>query len=260
LEKFCNLAAKAPGVTVMNKSNERWMTAQQYEKNHWRDLARRILDGSGDLRWYKWKADRTLSDLDACGLDLKDGAVAVEIGSGPVGQIGFIPTARKIAVDPLAQYFAQFEALITERPENVEYINSKGEVLPFQDALCDLVIIDNCLDHCEDPGRVLAEIKRILKPSGCLYLTLNVRHFLGRMVRDATELILHLDKGHPYSYHLKDLQRQIKKSGFEEMRGWMQTWGQSMKEEWTRRRSLALLKMGSLTLERLYRGVWIASK
>jgi SAM-dependent methyltransferase len=238
---------------------ERWRVAQEYEQDHWRKLASRILDGRADLRWYRWKAERTLSRLGACRAILPADAVIAEVGSGPVGQAGFLPGSRHIAVDPLSEYFEQHESLLRERPSNVEYLAGRGEELPLPDSSCDLVVIDNCLDHCESPNRVLAEIRRVLRPGAYLYLTLNVRSAIGRRVREIAETLVQVDKGHPHSYHTALLKATIAREGFAELDAWLQPWSRSIAEAWQDGRLRSSVKFATLTIERLYEGVWRAT-
>lgn len=238
------------------QTDERWSMAQEYERNHWEAVARKIVEGRSDLRWYRWKAERTVGRLRSCGVELAPTAVIAEVGSGPVGQAGFLPGATRAAFDPLMDYFERNEALLKERPPDVRYVRSKGEELPLENGSCDLVVIDNCLDHCEDPGRVLTEIRRVLRPQGHLYITLNVRPYVGWIVRQLAEATLHFDRGHPYSYHPASLRRTIAAEGFRERRGWVQPWFAAIRDNWSEGAARTLAKVATLTNERLYEGVW----
>ncbi len=239
------------------QTDQRWQMAQDYERRHWESVARRILEGRSDLKWYEWKAGRTLRRLGECGIVVEAGAWLAEIGSGPVGQLGFLPGGRRVALDPLTPYFEKNDALLRERPSNVEYTASKGESLPLPDRGFDLAVIDNCLDHCESPARVLSEIHRILKPGGCLYLTLNVRPVAGWLAREAAERVARADRGHPHSYHPRRLQDLVESAGFSERRCWLQSWGGSIRENWSESRWRTAAKLATATLERLYEGVWL---
>ena len=96
-------------------------------------------------------------------------------------------------------FYDSSEPLARQRSPGVQYLVGKGEELPVPDDSCDVAVIDNCLDHCEDPDAVLRECRRVLRPSGSLYLTLNVRSRVGWLTRGAMELF-QLDPGHPHSY------------------------------------------------------------
>jgi ubiquinone/menaquinone biosynthesis C-methylase UbiE len=46
---------------------------------------------------------------------------------------------------------------------------AEGEALPFADASFDIVYSSNVIEHCKDPGKVLSEAIRVLKPGGILH-------------------------------------------------------------------------------------------
>jgi SAM-dependent methyltransferase len=46
-----------------------------------------------------------------------------------------------------------------------------GDTIPLGDASVDAAICTEVLEHCPDPGRVLGEIHRVLKPEGFLFVT-----------------------------------------------------------------------------------------
>ncbi|MEO1388421.1 MAG: bifunctional 2-polyprenyl-6-hydroxyphenol methylase/3-demethylubiquinol 3-O-methyltransferase UbiG [Cyanobacteria bacterium J06634_6] len=48
----------------------------------------------------------------------------------------------------------------------IDYQQSQAEQLPFDDALFDVVICVDVLEHVESPSQTLAEISRVLKPGG----------------------------------------------------------------------------------------------
>lgn len=230
--------------------------AQEYEQRHWAGIAQKIVEGRSDLRWYAWKAERTVKRLRACGVELGADASIAEVGSGPVGQVGFLPGVDRVALDPLMDRFAEQAALVRDRPAGVRFVRSKGEHLPLDDRSCDLVVIDNCLDHCEDPGAVLGEIRRVLKPDGHLYLTLNVRPVAGWLLRELAERTARLDRGHPYSYSVARLRRAIAAASFAERSGWLQSFPSAVRENWKDGRLRTVAKVVTLTNERLYEGVW----
>lgn len=104
---------------------------------------------------------------------IADDARVIEVGSGAHGLIFYFGTARGVGVDPLAvSYRSLFPRWQTRAPT----IAAIGEQLPFPDQTCDVVICDNVIDHAESPGRIVAELVRILKPAGLLYFTVNIHH------------------------------------------------------------------------------------
>lgn len=59
---------------------------------------------------------------------------------------------------------------------NVEYCLSKGfdayvmepDILPFESSVFDSALLDNVLEHIANPKPLLSEIRRVLRPKGCL--------------------------------------------------------------------------------------------
>lgn len=56
---------------------------------------------------------------------------------------------------------------IYQRPD-VEW---DGEQLPFAHATVDCVVATEVLEHCPEPGRILREVTRVLRPNGLLFFT-----------------------------------------------------------------------------------------
>ena len=50
-------------------------------------------------------------------------------------------------------------------------VSASADSLPFDAESFDFVLCTEVLEHCSDPGTVLTEIARVLKPSGCAFLT-----------------------------------------------------------------------------------------
>ena len=183
-------------------TNERWRTAQRYEKEYWEKLGERIAArASSQFTWYQWRADQLIDRLRHLQLDqLVDGqARVIEIGSGPVGLVAYFPAVERVAVDPLENFYAGNKALAALRNPSVEYRQGAGEQLPCESGRYDLAIIENCIDHVHDVTAVMGELARVLKPQGVLYLTVNCRTRWGYLVHRLLSS-LRIDAGHPHTF------------------------------------------------------------
>jgi SAM-dependent methyltransferase len=100
-------------------------------------------------------------------------ARVLEVGCGAHGLIFCFGTSEGVGVDPLADHYA---ALFPAWQSRARTVAAYGEALPFGDAEFDLVLCDNVVDHAEGPGRIVAEMARVLRPGGLLYFTVNVHH------------------------------------------------------------------------------------
>lgn len=54
---------------------------------------------------------------------------------------------------------------------NVEVVMPGPYEIPFKDDYADVVISGQCIEHCRNPFKLVAEMARILKPGGKLYMT-----------------------------------------------------------------------------------------
>ncbi len=100
-------------------------------------------------------------------------ARVLEVGSGAHGLIFYFGSEQAVGVDPLAESYAQ---LFSAWQGRVSTVAAFGEALPFPEASFDIVLSHNVVDHAESPETIVAEIARVLKPSGLLYFTVNIHH------------------------------------------------------------------------------------
>ncbi|MEM7414160.1 MAG: class I SAM-dependent methyltransferase [Gemmatimonadota bacterium] len=183
-------------------SDDRWKKAQEYEQGYWESEAQNIAEGdSRRLDFYGWRADQLVTRLNELGLDRLTGGdcSVLEIGTGPVGLVAYFPAAERVAVDPLEGYYGSDPNLTALRTEGVSYREGVGEELPVEDDSMDLVVMENCIDHTQDPDVVMNEISRVLKPGGVVYLTVNCRTPLGYGVHRVLSKLA-VDAGHPHTY------------------------------------------------------------
>jgi SAM-dependent methyltransferase len=197
-------------------SPARWQRAQQYERGYWASLASQIAAGSvSQLDWYRWRAEQLVQRLGRIGLgELTDGSArVVEVGSGPIGVVGFFPAAERVAIDPLEPYYAAQPTLVALRNPAVEYREGSVEALPCDSGQYDLAIIENCIDHVRDMHGGMRELKRVLRRRGALYLTVNCRTRWGFVVHRALSR-LRIDAGHPHTFTPPRARRILNRHGF----------------------------------------------
>ena len=199
----------------------RWKLAQEYEKNWWLNKVDTIY-----LNFYKNFAVEII-DLLKPHIEINRETKILEIGSGAAGIITHIPSDYRYAIDPLENFYASIQRYKDYRDKQVFYQTAVGEHLPFKSEYFDLIIIDNVLDHCDNPIEVLKEIKRVLKKNGILYFRQNTYHFWGRFIRIIMEFFL-IDKGHPHTFSKNILERTFKQLGFsilyKDSNGYFSTW------------------------------------
>lgn len=99
--------------------------------------------------------------------------VLLDIGCGPRGSLEWASMASsRIGLDPLAKEYLRLGAI----HHQMEYIDSPSENIPLKEAECDAVFSFNSLDHVEDVGQTISEIKRVTSPGGIVLLLIEVNH------------------------------------------------------------------------------------
>lgn len=194
----------------------RWTVAQGYERGYWEQAAEEVARGAtGKVDFYQWRAEQLKERLEALGhTSITDGSAKVlEVGAGPIGLAGFFPATEQVSVDPLEGFYRSNPAFAEIRSPDVDYREGVGEALPCEDDHFDLLIIENCIDHVRDMDVVMAELRRVLKPGGILYLTVNARSRIGYVVHRVLSR-LKIDPGHPHTLTPKRADKLITSSGF----------------------------------------------
>jgi ubiquinone/menaquinone biosynthesis C-methylase UbiE len=107
-----------------------------------------------------------IPDLDIQRLDVLD------VGCGDAGvPIAFAEAgARAAGIEPYAPSVDRGRVRVREHGVDVDLRVGVAEALPYPDASFDLVILDNVLEHVTDQAATLAEIRRVLRPRGLLYM------------------------------------------------------------------------------------------
>jgi 2-polyprenyl-3-methyl-5-hydroxy-6-metoxy-1,4-benzoquinol methylase len=99
----------------------------------------------------------------------------VTIGCGCTGDLATWPARVKIAVDPLLYVYQKLGMLVQDAPGTspTTYLAVGIEEVPLLDDCADLVLCRNALDHVPDPAEMLGQIRRIVKPDGVLYVSVD---------------------------------------------------------------------------------------
>jgi len=101
-----------------------------------------------------------------------EGARVLDIGCGDAGvPIAFAERGAHAAGIEVSQASVERGRLrAEEHGVRIDLRTGFAETLPFGQAEFDLVILDNVLEHVQDREKTLAEIHRVLRPGGLLYL------------------------------------------------------------------------------------------
>lgn len=103
-------------------------------------------------------------------LDVRAGQTVLDIGCGPgtdLGQLADAVTAdgSVVGIDHDPGMLAEASRRLAGR-SNVEVRDGDAHDLPLGDASVDRARVDRVLQHLADPGRAVAEARRVLRPGG----------------------------------------------------------------------------------------------
>jgi ubiquinone/menaquinone biosynthesis C-methylase UbiE len=104
----------------------------------------------------------------------------LELGVGSGLNLAFYDAPRVsgvTGVDPSAALLARARPRAAEAPVPVHLLQARAERLPLPDRSFDSAVVTYSLCSVDDPARVLAEVRRVLRPGGEL---LFVEHGLAR--------------------------------------------------------------------------------
>jgi ubiquinone/menaquinone biosynthesis C-methylase UbiE len=97
----------------------------------------------------------------------------LEIGVGSGLNLAYYDASRVervTAIDPSAPLLERAALRVTSSPVPIDLVQMQAEALPFEDASFDSAVITYTLCSVESPRRALAEMHRVLRPSGELLL------------------------------------------------------------------------------------------
>jgi ubiquinone/menaquinone biosynthesis C-methylase UbiE len=132
--------------------------------------------GFYESRVFPWLNDRLNADpeLEKIRADALRGARGrvLEIGFGSGLNLTHYPSAVEslVAVEPNDGMQARARPRIAASPIPVEVIRGSAEIMPLADAGFDTAVSTLTLCTVADPARVLAELRRVLRPLGRLLL------------------------------------------------------------------------------------------
>jgi SAM-dependent methyltransferase len=195
------------------------------------------------MDWYRWRADALVERLRGLGLRRLTGGSArvLEVGPGPIGIASYFPAGRRVAVDPLEDFYGANAVLSRLRSPAVEYVRGIGEQLPCERESFDLAIVENCIDHARDMDGVMGELRRVLVPDGVVYLAVNCRTPVGYVVHRCLSR-LRIDPGHPHTFTPRRAIALVRRSGFRVLSRSVGSYAEALREDLSSRRTYRRVK------------------
>lgn len=101
----------------------------------------------------------------------------------------------------------------TSQQSNIRFQVANAEALPFPDESFDVLLCTNSFHHYKNPIRVLVGMKRVLRPSGMLYITELTRDSLFAKLLD--DRYRKKEQAHVRYYSTKEYQNMFAEAGLE---------------------------------------------
>lgn len=146
------------------------------------DATRRERDRSGELAYWStrkavegrlkngWFERFFTGHFGLTATDYADKCI-LDIGCGPRGSLEWATAAlERVGLDPLADEYIEFGT----DEHSMVYIAGGAESVPFPDGYFDVVCSFNSLDHVDDLGTAITEMKRVVTVGGLVLLLTDV--------------------------------------------------------------------------------------
>lgn len=173
----------------------RSVTSEEFWSRYNVTAHRDFRDREESLRFFHWRSEQYFDYLEYMPVLGQDGRVILDYGCGPghdlVGFVEFSKPARVIGLDVSAASLGEARQRLDLHGTRADLVQVSEDAprLPLADASVDYIHSSGVLHHVPDPGRVLREFRRVLRPDGaarimvynydCLWLHL----FAAYMVR-----------------------------------------------------------------------------
>jgi SAM-dependent methyltransferase len=178
--------ASGPEAAILHGDDE----SQIFELAFWRGVAFNGYQEVAPQDFPAFQREWMTSSFARTGWSLEElrGCDLVEIGCGPLGMIEFLPGRRKIACDPLNDYYARL--FRHARNGTVRYCSRIEDLLPAEAGAFDLAICFNVLDHTRESRRLFDSFMELVKPGGRFLLQVNT-------VKEGAERLAEHARMHP---------------------------------------------------------------
>jgi SAM-dependent methyltransferase len=127
---------------------------------------------SSILTWHKLLQEKKYLSLLELGSDAFSGCRILDVGSGPIPSATCFTDSELYCLDPLMGDYLKAGFPI-HYYDNVRFVCSFAERMPFPDNFFDAVITVNALDHVDNVKQSAREMQRVLKPNGVLRMHLH---------------------------------------------------------------------------------------
>jgi len=134
----------------MTSLNEEWKSAQEWERNWWMTYRN------------QHPAEITKNSFVSKMMFLNEGvpdSSVLDIGCGPLSLLLRVPVKRGVALDPI--HYGDLEEEYDKK--GIQRLVKRGEDLTVEDGMFDEAWIYNCLQHVEDPTKIIENALTVSK-------------------------------------------------------------------------------------------------
>ncbi|MEW6775572.1 MAG: class I SAM-dependent methyltransferase, partial [Bdellovibrionota bacterium] len=110
---------------------------------------------------------------------LAEGAEVLDVGAGAGGAAAAClarGAKRVVTLDSSEDACGELRRLFSGKT-NVEILRAPAEELPWKSPVFDLALLFEAIEHVADPGKVLSNIRQVLRPEGLLLLSAPAREY-----------------------------------------------------------------------------------
>ncbi len=130
----------------------------------------------------------------------------LDLGCGPTCISRFLPPSQKVGIDSSAEKLG----IAGKRIADVRVFQGRGEKTHLPVEKFNLVICRNVIDHAQNPGRIIEEVGRVLKPKGYLILSLYVYTPFITFMKTISGFVPQLKNiPHPYAFSTKSSENLV---------------------------------------------------
>lgn len=143
----------------------------------------------------------------------------LEIGAGDGGNLRFYPPGVDLTLlEPNPFMMTYLRERVAARGLQAELVEAPGEALPFAEASFDTVLTTHVLCSVGEPERVLAEVRRVLRPGGRFLFLEHVADEPGTLVHGVQRAINPAWRWAGDGCHLtRDTAASIRAAGFRQV-------------------------------------------
>jgi phosphatidylethanolamine/phosphatidyl-N-methylethanolamine N-methyltransferase len=134
-------------------------------------------------------------------LPWRQGLRVLEVGVGSGLSLQYYPAGIKlVGIDPNQTMLEQAKKRARRSEAHITLEHMRGEELEFPDTSFDAAVMINVLSVADDPRKLIEEVRRVLRPGGCL-VVVNAFHQRSLLLRSARRILRRRGMQRTFGFH-----------------------------------------------------------